>query len=384
MLKPEETNALEKIDTFARDDVAQAANGWSLGEMPHQSIYKKAADLGLLRLEVPQQFGGQGFSFAMKAKVSEILAGADFGFAMSLINTHNAGARIVESAPSSLREQYLPDILSGKINACTALTEPNAGSDFAAIKSTAKKTTHGWVLNGEKTWIVNARHADLSVVFAHCDKGDDNAANGANIGAFLVDLNASGVTRYKIDSPFSQTSMGTGGFTFENVELSDDHLLLPAGTAFKAILNEINGARIYVAAMCCGMLSAALNDTIEYGETRHAFGKALSQHQGWRLPVAEATTAHSAASALVEKAVAALSNGEPAQQLAAEAKVFAARTCQAQIPVLLQAMGAEGLKADHCHARHLAAAHIAAFTDGSQSMLLERIAKLSKPKTKSN
>ena len=373
MLGSAEQCHLEWINGFVAHDIGPQAASWSLGQSPAPELYEEAAELGLIGIEVATADGGLGFGFAFKATACAAIAAADFGFAMSVVNTHNVAARLARTAPQAIKDRYLPKLLSGHLAACTALTEPGAGSDFAAIETTARKTSDGWVLKGEKSWIVNGRHAGLAIVFAQC--ADLEGAKG--IGAFLIDLTVPGARRYAIESAYSQTSIGTGGFVLDDVTVPNENLLLTPGEAFKAILSEINGARSYVAAMCCAMLAAALRDASAYGEQRRTFGKPLSGHQSWRMHLAQATTDLAAAQALVAQAVEVVDRGCDAQLLAAEAKVHAVDTCQRHLPILLHAMGAEGLRAEYCVARHLAAAQVAALTDGSTAMLLERVARLS-------
>lgn len=374
-----EQEFLTRVQAFSDSQVSVAAAGWSLGETPDDSIIEQAARLGLTGVQVPVEWGGLGFDFSYKAQACELLAASDFGFAMSLVNTHNVARRITLRASKEVSAKYLPGLMSGKVSACTALTEPGAGSDFAAITMRATQGPKGWVLNGEKAWIINARHADLSIVFAQCEEaGASKPSKGADsIGAFLVDLNASGARRYALDSGFSQTSIGTGGFVLDGVEVPADHLLLPPGTAFKSALTEINGARAYVAAMCCGMLEAALTQAKTYGERRLSFGKPLSAHQNWRHDFVRVQIDLAAARALTDQAVELLSNEQDAQLAAAQAKVQAVEACQRGLPVLLHAMGAEGLRPEYCFTRHLAAAQLAALTDGSTEILRERVARLS-------
>ena len=365
---------LSQVQAFAKDVITPAAAGWSLGETPAPAIFDQAASLGLTGLELPVAQGGRGAGFALKCLACAALAAADFGFAMSAINSHNVALRLSLSAPAALRDAHLPGILSGRVSACTALTEPGAGSDFAAIRTTARKQGQGWVLNGEKTWIVNGRHAGLAIVFAQCAEIGD--ARG--IGGFLVDLTRPGVTRHAIDSGFAQTSMGTGGFTLHAVAVPDDALLLPPGSAFKTILGEINGARTYVAAMCNAMLRTALDDVLIYGAQRNSFGKPLIDHDSWRAPLDAADIALTASVAVTETAIRQIQTGQDAQLAAARAKIGAVETCQQHLPALLHAMGAEGLRPTRCFTRHLAAAQIAGLTDGATGLLRDRVARLTR------
>lgn len=366
---------LDRVTEFARRSVRPAAASWSMGQAPSRDVFDEAGRLGLFGVEVPQAHGGGGFGFSAKASVCEVLAAADFGFSMSVVNTHNVAYRLAVSATDAVRDRYLPGLLTGGTSACTALTEPGAGSDLAAVATMAERSGEDWVLNGEKAWIINGRHADLAIVFAQTDR----AAGLRGLAAFLVDLEGDGVTRYAIDSAFAQTSIGTGGFVLDSVRVPADRMLLPPGTAFRTILEEINGARTYVAAMACGMLEAALATVAAYGNDRQVFGRKLADQPAWRQVQAEAETALAAGRALTAQAVALVAAGEDARLVAAQAKIAAVDSGQRHLPALLHAMGAEGLRPQHCLARHLAALQSAALTDGANAILKQHVAKLSRP-----
>ena len=362
---------LYDVRAFARDLVVPNAPAWAKGISPDPDIALRAARIGLTRVELPVEAGGLGLSFRAKVEAFAIVAAADFGLAMSLVNTHNVAKRVASTASKVVADKLLPDLLSGRMSACTALTEPSAGSDAAAMRCMARKTQSGWLLDGEKTWIVNARNAGLAIVYAQCEQ----PGRASGIAAFLVDLNGLGSERYPIDSGFSQASIGTGGFHLSDCFVPDEQLILPAGTAFKAILEEINGARIYVATMCCAMVSSALRHAHVYGENRETFGKPLHQHATWREPLAKCATRLAAGWALVEMAILASERGSETRHLAAAAKVNAVDLAQSELPKLLHAMGAEGLRDIYPFTRHISAAQLAALTDGSTAMLLDRLGR---------
>jgi alkylation response protein AidB-like acyl-CoA dehydrogenase len=370
-----ERDWLNQVQDFANHRIKPAAASWSMGQTPSGDDFAIAGQLGLLGMEVPTNVGGRGFRVAVKMAAMERLAAADFGFAMSVVNTQNVALRLVVSAPERISARLLPDLLAGRMSACTALTEPGAGSDLAAVSTNARRSGEGWVLDGEKCWIINGRQAGIALVYAQT--APEAGLHG--LGAFLVDLNADGVTRYPIESAFSQTSIGTGGFTLESVYLPEDHLILQPGTAFREILQEINGARTYVAAMCCGMLNAAIEAVTVYGRRRAAFGKTLSDLPAWREVQAEAEIALAAVQALTREAVGRIAANKDARLAAAQAKIGAVETCQRHLPALLHAMGAEGLRPEHCLTRHLAAVQSAALTDGATAILKQHVAKLSRP-----
>lgn len=362
-----EAGFLDRVEVFARDKIAPKAAGWDRTGQFDVEALREAAKLGLLGMETPVSAGGLGLPFRLKAKVAETIAAADFGFAMAVINSQNLTYMLATEAPH-LADRYVPDLLTGARLGSTALTEPQAGSDFAAITTFAEKAPDGWVLNGTKAWIVNTAASDVIAVYAQTM----DEAGGGGIGAFLVDGRRAGFQRSAPVSMTSQHSIGAGGFTLIDYHVAEDEMLRAPGHAFKAILHEINGARIYVAAMCCGMVGAALNIASDYGRKRQTFGKRLGQHQGWRWTLGEAEVDLAAARLMVADASALMEAGDP-QFAAARAKIFATKMAERHLPALAQLMGAEGLRDDYPFSRHLIGARVAGFVDGSTEMLLERL-----------
>lgn len=356
---------------FADEAIAPHAQAWEThGGLP-ENFFASAASAGLLGIEVPVSFGGAGLGFAVKAEICAILAGADFGAAMALINSQNVAKKIAGSATADIAAVYVADLVRGVRVGCTALSEPQAGSDFAAIAMRAVACEGGWHLSGSKAWITNATHADTIVVYAQTKSQGD--VNG--IGAFLVDARCEGFVRGPDAGSIGLHSCGSGGFRLDNYFVPANAMLDAPGAAFKSILVEINGARVYVASMCCGMVDAALRLAADWGQRRTAFGKKLYGHQSWRLALAEAATDLAGVRALVRSAATALDAGADIQLEAAQSKILAVRMAQSRIPELIHAMGAEGLKTCHPLGRHLIGAQFAGLVDGSTEMLLERVAK---------
>ena len=365
----QENELLARIARFVQNNVtAQFKDGKPA--TPDAGLNAAAAAAGLFGFQLPPAFGGAGASFATKVRIAEVLAGADFGLAMSLINTQNVANHLARSADTRIAQRYVPDILAGRKSACTALTEPGAGSDFAAIKTSATQVDGDWRLHGAKAWIINALHAEVLLVYAQTNPG----SGAAGIAAFVVDANRAGFVRTAAMTG-AMSAMGTGSFHLEGYTATADEMLFAPGQAFKRAMGSINGARIYVAAMCCGMVDAALNVAADYGRQRSTFGQVLFEHQGWRWSLADAAVDLEAARLMVAAAAAKLDAGADVQGAAARAKVFATRMAQRQLGALLHAMGAEGLRDCHPFLRHIEGAQAAAFTDGATEMLQERIAR---------
>lgn len=363
---------LARVAVFARDTVAPAAPAWERERRIGREAIGAAAALGLCRIELPRAHGGLGLPFSAKARIVEVLAGADFAFAFSLVNTGNVATKLAREAPPEVAARWVPELAAGRAIGCTALTEPGAGSDFAAIRTTATKVTGGWRLDGEKAWITNASDADVAVLYAQTEPG----TGGRGIAGFVVDAHRAGFVRHPAFALCGQHAIGAGGFALDGYLATEAEMLQPPGRAFKAALGSINGARTYVAAMCCGMLEEALRVVRAHGESRRTFGVPLAEHQGWRWAVAEASAELAAVRLMVADAAARIDAGSDAQLAAAQAKLVATRTAERQLPRLAQAMGAEGLREAHPFGRHLHGARVASFVDGSSEMLLERIAAM--------
>lgn len=355
---------------FATQCLAPHAARWARGGWERRALFEAAGAAGLLGLQVPRERGGLALSFTDTAQVLHSLAGIDFGAAMALVNSHNVATLLLRYSPDGLAPACLPGLLTGRTVACTALTEPDTGSDLARIKTLATPTGDGWLLSGEKTWIINAAHADGVIVYAQTKPG----AGVKGMAAFWVDAQAPGFERRPVSSSGAFNSMGVGGFVLNQVFCESGQMVCPPGVAFADIMDGINRARTYVAAMCCGMVAQALATASAYGQERQAFGKPLAQHQGWRWQLAQAATALKAGELLVADACARIDQGADVQAEAAQAKLYATSMAQTQLGALLHAMGAEGFLEGHPFLRHLAAAHVAALADGSTAMLLERVA----------
>ncbi len=349
---------------------------WEAEQRIGREAVEAAAAIGLTGLEVPTAWGGLGLGFTVKAQVAEALGAADFGFTMSLINTHNVAAKLAREAPAELARRYVPDLLAGRRLGCTALTEPGAGSDFAAIRTLASAHAAG---------LAHRRREGL----------DHQRGRGRRDRALRADRRRQRRPRHRLlprrrpargfQAPAGLCADRPACDRCRRLQLDgyiahDEEMLQPPGRAFKSALGSINGARCYIAAMCNGMVGEALRTALAYGRERHSFGRPLAEHQGWRWRLAEAGAELAAARLLVAQAAAQVESGGDAQLLSAQAKLVSTRLAERQLPALAQAMGAEGLRREHCFGRHLAGARVASFVDGSSEMLLERIAALSRPR----
>lgn len=357
------------VREFRRSHVQPQAARWESERRIPVDALRSAAAAGLLGVETPREQGGLGFGFRAKLAMAEELARSDMAFAFSLVNTQNVASRLAKSPVARHREELAPALLRGELFGATALTEPHAGSDFSAIRTLAERVDGGWVLNGEKAWITNAGIADLFMLYAQTDPD----AGWRGIAGFLVDARRPGFERGEPYALMGGHAIGAGRFRLRDYFLPDEDALSEPGEGFKLALGLVNGARVYVAGMCAGMMAGCLETALDYGAERTTFGQPVIRHQGVNWSLGDVANDLEALRGLFWPAGELIERGGDAVLAAAHAKKFAGRVTVPAITACIQAMGAAGLRQEYPLGRHLACAKIAAYTDGSTEMMNERI-----------
>jgi alkylation response protein AidB-like acyl-CoA dehydrogenase len=368
-LRQAERDLIDRGRAFGAAHVAPNAARWEWERRHPTETVRAACAEGLHLTELPAQHGGLGLSFSAKLRLCEELARYDYAFAFSLVNHANAVSRLARDGSAALVARLLPRMLSGEVIGCAGLSEPGAGSDFAAITTRARKVDGGWILDGAKAWIGNAAVAGFIATYAQTDP----SLGSRGIGCFAVEADRPGFHREPPFALHGGHAHGAGGFRMENYFAPDDAVLQLPGEAFKMALSGINGARAYVAAMCCGMLDAAVEVATAYTNQRRTFGRNVIEHQGLRWKLVDALTDLEAARLLTYRAARLIDQRGDAVLPAAHAKKFATEMALKRIADCIQAMGANGLRAEYPLSRHLACAKIACYTDGSIEMMNERI-----------
>ncbi len=363
---------LEVAAQFRREVIKPNAASWEAAKCQPVGALRQAADAGLFKLETPPEAGGFGLSFLTKLAVCEEMSRGDMAFTFALINTQNVASKLATGGNARHIADYVPRILAGDLFAATALSEPGAGSDFAGITTQAVKVDGGWELTGEKGWITNGEIAELFVTYAKCDRGDPDAG-WRDVGSFLVDATKPGFSRVEPYALAGGHAIGAGGFKLDRFFVADADVLGGPGDGFKSAMSGVNGARVYVAAMCAGIVADALEKAVRYGASRSTFGKPLLEHQGLKWSLANVATELEAMRALTHAAGVLIDAGEDAVTPAAQAKKFATERAVPLIETCLQAMGANGLRDEYGLGRHLISAKILGYTDGSIEMMNERI-----------
>lgn len=353
---------VETARAFAREHIDPKAAEWERDRRLPRETITAAARAGLCDLLVAPQRGGKGQGIDGMAGVMQALAAGDMGFAFALVCHNNLAGSISARGSEAQQDAYLAPMARADLLGAFLLTEPEAGTDAAAIRTRATRDGDGWLLSGEKAWITNASDADLLCVYAQTEPG----SGPRGIAAFLVRADQPGVERGAPYHMFGAHATGAGGFTFRDVRLDAGQLFLPPGQAFRAAMAAIDIARVVVSAMCAGMLRRGLEIAVDYLRNRDAFGGPLSDKQGLQWMLADVATDIEAGAALTARATAAIDAGDPgAGVLAAHAKKFATRVTMSGLSDCMQALGANGYRQDWPLARHLASAKMAQYLDGT-------------------
>jgi alkylation response protein AidB-like acyl-CoA dehydrogenase len=361
---------LEAAEDFARRVIAPAAPGWEAsGQVLPRAVVGAYAGLGLAALQVSRARGGGGASYATKLRVAGAIAAECFASGFALNNLQGMVTRMEREGSPEQAARYLPAMMRGDIVCALSLTEPGAGSDAGAIATVARKVAGGWVLDGEKAWVTNGTIADQLLLYAQTEPG----AGLPGIASFIVDLHAPGITRLGAEPVAGGFAIGAARIRLDGVHVPDADLFAPPGQAFRRALAGITGARIHVAAMLNAAVRRSLGLAVSYAGERRSFGQTLLEHQGVRWQLAGVATALEASELLAERAATLYAEGGDARTEAAMAKKFAVESAGRGVAACMQAMGAAGLRRDLPLSRHLVAARVAAYVDGTTEMMNERV-----------
>lgn len=348
---------------FGEEVIAPHAEAWNTAGSVPRSYFAQAGTAGLCGLLVPTALGGAGASMRSFGEVLEILSRHCLASTFALVVHNNLANAIARHGNDEQRERYLTAMLAGNSIGAFLLTEPMAGSDAAAIKTRAVRGEHGWTLTGSKAWVSNAQNADLLAVYADAERG---AQSG--MASFLVDAGMPGVEVGAPYALFGGHALGAAAVSLDQCTVAPGAMMAAPGEGLRAALRGIDLARIAVGAMCCGVMASALGEALAYTNERRAFGQRLRNFQGLEWKLADCATDLEAARALTYRAADQLDQGEDASLVAAHAKKFAADVAFRRVADCMQALGANGLMRSRPLARHLEAAKIAQYVDGTSEI----------------
>jgi acyl-CoA dehydrogenase len=297
---------LDGLDRFIRTSLApRSAEIDDSGEFP-RDLYRQVADLGILGLWIPPEYGGCGPDLVTPLLVSERLAKVNVAFSITISNTGDCVAPIVRGGSEWARKTYLPAIAGGQLMPSFCLSEPSGGSDVAGMKSIAVRDGEDYVVTGRKMWITSAPVADIFVVFVKTDPD----AGYKGITGFVVEKGARGLSVGKPERLVGLRGSPTAEVVFDDVRVPARARLGQEGEGFKIAMGTLDESRLNIAAVSLGAAACAIETAVEYARTRVQFGKPIIEHQGLQFILSELVTSLAAARALWEKAVTVLARGE--------------------------------------------------------------------------
>ena len=328
---------------FARERLAPgAAERDAQALFPKEELHEMGR-LGLMGMLVPENYNGAGMDYVSMALAIEEIAAAD-GACSTIMSVQNSliAAGLLKFGNDWQKEQFLKPVAKGEILGAFALSEPQAGSDAAALLCSAHRDGESYIINGTKQFITSGKHADITIVFAVTDR----AAGKKGISAFVVPTNTPGYTVAKIEHKLGQTSSDTAQLVFEEMRVPATHRLGNEGEGYKIALANLEGGRIGIAAQAIGMARASLEIALSYAKERMAFGKSIISHQAVAFRLSDMATEIEAARQLLHHAASMRDSGIPCLKEACMAKLFASEMAERVCSGAIQTLGGYGYLRD--------------------------------------
>ena len=326
----------------ARDLLAPHAAEWDREARFPKEALAELGKLGFMGMLVPEPYGGAGADHVGYALALEEIAAGD-GATSTIISVNSLCCSAVQQYGSEDQKQrFLVPLAKGEKLAAFCLTEPQAGSDAAAIKTRARRRGNRWIVNGTKQFITSGQNADVAIVFAVIDP----AAGRKGISAFIVPTSTAGYRVARLEHKLGQRASDTAQLVFEDMELTPDLMLGGEGEGYRIALSNLEGGRLGIAAQAIGMARAAYEAALAYAKERETFGEKIIAHQAVAFRLADMATQIAAARGLVLDAAARRDAGEPCLTEAAMAKLFASEMAERVASDAIQIHGGYGYLAD--------------------------------------
>ncbi len=328
---------------FAQSEIApKAAHHDETGEFPME-IARKAWDTGLMNTHIPEEYGGLGLGVLEGCLIGEEIGAACSGIGTAMEANQLAEAPVIVGGSEEQKKKWLEPMTEEFRLAAYAVTEPEAGSDVAGIKTTARKVGSGYVINGSKMWITSAGVADWYFVLALTSP--DRGARG--MSAFIVPRDTPGVEVGKKELTMGQRASDTRSITFNDATVPEENRIGKEGRGWFLAMKAFEHTRPVVASAAVGVARAALEHSIRYARERRSFGQPIAQHQAIAFMLADMARDVAASRLLVWKAAAAIDRGEGSLLEAAYAKLMAADASMRVTTDAVQIFGGYGYSREY-------------------------------------
>ena len=339
ILTEEQLLIQETARKFAQERLAPNSAQWERDAAFPRGIFKELGELGFMGMTVPVEWGGAGAdNVAYSLALQEIAAGD--GAIATVVSGHNSVGvmPILTYGTEEQKKRYVRDLATGAKLTAFALTEPQGGSDAAAIRTRAVRKGNSYVLNGTKQFITSGSIADITLVIAVTDPD----AGKRGISAFIVDTKTPGYIVSRIEKKMGQNASDTCEIKLEDCVVPADCLLGEEGRGYRIALANLEGGRIGIASQSVGMAQAALDIAVRYAHERVAFGKPIFEHQAVSFRLADMAASLEAARQLTLHAAALKDAGRPCLTEASMAKLFASETAERICSDAIQTLGGVG------------------------------------------
>jgi len=364
-LSPDQVAIRDMVREFASREIAPvAARHDRTREFPHENV-RKCAELNLMGVMVPEEYGGSGLDTVSYALIVEELSRACASTGVIVSVNNSLFLHPVEKfGNEEQKRRFLPPHARGEKLGCYCLSEPNAGSDAGNQETTAVRKGEEYILNGTKNFITNGVAADTALVFASTDRSKKTQG----VTAFLVERGTPGFRLGKDEVKMGITCSGSVEMVFEECRVPVQNRLGEEGKGFKIAMNTLDGGRIGIAAQAVGIARAALEESTRYSRDRKAFGKAIGEFQAIQFMLADMATEVDAARLLTHRAAWAKDRGGRYSLEAAEAKLFASEVAMRAAVKGVQIFGGYGYMNEYPMERYLRDAKITEIYEGTSEI----------------
>jgi alkylation response protein AidB-like acyl-CoA dehydrogenase len=371
MLSEEEIMFRDAVAAFAEEQVRPRAREMEKAGRIDPALLPKYFELGLMGIEVPDQYGGADGNLFMVTLAVEEISKVDAAAAIVCdVQNTLVNYPIVRYGSEAQKSKYLPRLTSEVVGAY-ALSESGSGSDAFGLATRAEKRGDKWVLNGQKLWITNGAEAGIFVVFANADP----SAGYRGITAFIVERDLKGFRVGKKEDKLGIRASSTVELLLDNCEVPEENVLGPVGQGYKIAITTLNGGRVGIGAQMIGIAQGALNAAIDYLQERKQFGKPLSDFQAIQFQVAQAATEVEAARLMVYNAARLKDAGKDIAREGAMAKLFSSQVCERVTSLCVELFGGYGYTKDYPVEKFYRDAKIGTIYEGTSNMQLQTIAK---------
>ena len=329
----------QMVRDFAEKEIRPNLNKWDSEEIFPVETMKKMGELGLLGIFVPEEYGGAGFGYFEYATALMELGKVCGGIGLS-VAAHNSlcTGHILYHGNEEQKKKYLPKLASGEWIGAWGLTEANTGSDAMRMKTTAVQDGDDWIINGTKNWITHGLSGDVAVVLIRT--GELLDSNG--ITAFVIEKGTPGFSAVKIKDKLGVRASETAELIFDNVRVPKENVIGNVGEGFKQAMKVLDGGRISIASLSCGVARGAYEASVQYAKEREQFGKPIGKFQAIAFKLADMATEIEAAELLTFQAAYLKNSKKPVTKAGAYAKYYASEVSVKCGNEAVQIMGGYG------------------------------------------